>query len=253
MKRKLTDKQQQAKKAAAIGRKRIAIAKEQSTEAKTTIPVAELTNGTTEESTPAVATENTVHRDPHGRPAILIERGHTYAHLIGRRGNDSIGRIKVNLRELENDWRPVMLMGEPYPPARAAKFWLALPLATDEDKGGMSESTRATLGQIVTGESTTEFHSTTPTERITTMSTKKASKKTASKANGSKKDATVKAVDTRKITVLAKENPKRAGSAAAKRFELYKKSKTIAEFLAAGGGKGDIAWDEAHKFIQVGA
>ena len=58
--------------------------------------------------------------------------------------------------------------------------------------------------------------------------------------------------DTRKITLLVKENPKREGSASHKRFELYKKHKTVEAFLKAGGTAADIRWDTAAKFVSVG-
>ncbi len=80
------------------------------------------------------------------------------------------------------------------------------------------------------------------------MSTKKASKKTTAV-----KKTTVAAADTRKITLLVKENPKRAGSDSHKRFSLYKTAKTVADFLKAGGTSSDISWDADHKFIKVSA
>ena len=56
-----------------------------------------------------------------------------------------------------------------------------------------------------------------------------------------------------KITLLAKENPKRAGSAAHKRFALYSKHTTVAAFLKAGGTRADLRWDAEHKFINITA
>jgi hypothetical protein len=55
-----------------------------------------------------------------------------------------------------------------------------------------------------------------------------------------------------KITVLAKENPKREGSASYKEFELYRKHKTVGAFLAAGGTSASLRWDSEHKFIKIG-
>ena len=85
-----------------------------------------------------------------------------------------------------------------------------------------------------------------------TMSTKKAVKKTAA-VKSTVKVTAVAAADTRKITLLVKENPKRKGSESAKRFSLYGKAKTVVEFLKAGGTTSDIRWDADHKFIRVGA
>lgn len=56
-------------------------------------------------------------------------------------------------------------------------------------------------------------------------------------------------VDDRAITVLVEENPKRGESA--KRFDYYKKAKTVQEYLAKGGTRSDLAWDVAHKFILI--
>ena len=58
--------------------------------------------------------------------------------------------------------------------------------------------------------------------------------------------------ETCKITVLAKENPKKTGSSSHKRFELYGKCKTVADFLKAGGLRCDLSWDSSRKFIKVG-
>jgi len=55
-----------------------------------------------------------------------------------------------------------------------------------------------------------------------------------------------------KIKVLAKENPKRAGSASFDRFALYSKNATVGDFLAAGGTSGDLHWDSEHEYISIG-
>lgn len=57
--------------------------------------------------------------------------------------------------------------------------------------------------------------------------------------------------DDRKITLITKENPKREGSAAHARFELYKKAKTVAQFYEAGGTSADLRADAAKGHIQV--
>ena len=48
-------------------------------------------------------------------------------------------------------------------------------------------------------------------------------------------------VDTRTITMLVKKNPKRPGTKAWKKFDLYKGKKTVQEYLAAGGKRKTIA------------
>lgn len=47
------------------------------------------------------------------------------------------------------------------------------------------------------------------------------------------------------------ENPKRKGSKSAARFALYTNGMTVAEFLKAGGTRGDINWDVAHEHIEL--
>lgn len=46
-------------------------------------------------------------------------------------------------------------------------------------------------------------------------------------------------------------NPKRKGTAAAKRFELYSDGMTVAAFLAAGGTNADLSNDVGHSYIEV--
>lgn len=54
-----------------------------------------------------------------------------------------------------------------------------------------------------------------------------------------------------KITILASENPKRAGSSAAAIFDLYKNGMTVEKFLAAGGTRAALNYDVAHEYISV--
>jgi hypothetical protein len=57
--------------------------------------------------------------------------------------------------------------------------------------------------------------------------------------------------DAAVITLLVEKNPKRPTAAAWARFELYRSGQTVAEFLAAGGTKGDLSWDRVHDFIRI--
>lgn len=57
--------------------------------------------------------------------------------------------------------------------------------------------------------------------------------------------------DEAKITLLVKENPKREGCAAYERFNAYFTVKTVAQALAAGLTRKDLAWDIAHGHISV--
>lgn len=108
-------------------------------------------------------------------------------------------------------------------------------------------------------------------EKEATKAAKKAAKerakakatggKTEKKAKTAKEKPTKKGKKERKarrprvidgkITLLEKTNPKRAGSKAHKRYELYKKHKTIAAYLEAGGKRSTLRYDEKHGFIKT--
>lgn len=87
----------------------------------------------------------------------------------------------------------------------------------------------------------------------------KAKKKPAKKAKKAKKEKKAKKggktrrprVVDGKITLLEKTNPKRKGSKAYKRYELYKKHKTIAGYLDGGGKRSTLRYDEKHGFIKT--
>lgn len=53
------------------------------------------------------------------------------------------------------------------------------------------------------------------------------------------------------ITLLQKDNPKREGSSAYKNYELYRKAKTVGDFLEAGGTSADLRYDATHGYIKV--
>jgi hypothetical protein len=75
------------------------------------------------------------------------------------------------------------------------------------------------------------------------------SEKAAKEPTAKKEAAAPKAADTRKITLLVTENPKRGKSV--ERYEYYRTAKTVAEYIQMGGGRADIAWDAAHNYIKV--
>lgn len=86
-----------------------------------------------------------------------------------------------------------------------------------------------------------------------TMATKKAAKKdkkTTAKKAEPKTNKKREDYLAGKIKVLAKENPKRKGSASFKRFELYSKHPTVGAFLKAGGKQLDLNWDMDKGFIN---
>ena len=64
---------------------------------------------------------------------------------------------------------------------------------------------------------------------------------------------------TKKIQVLVSSNPKKAGSAPAKRFALVRKCGTVADVVASYEAKGltprlayaDLRWDAAREHIKL--
>lgn len=96
---------------------------------------------------------------------------------------------------------------------------------------------------------------------VESKSVKKSNGKKPAKVKVEKKVSAKKSGETRgrkgtfpldaKIKVLAKENPKRSGSAAAKRFSKYADGKTVAELLKAGVQWGDLRWDSTHEHIRI--
>jgi len=54
-----------------------------------------------------------------------------------------------------------------------------------------------------------------------------------------------------KITWLVSKNPRSAGKGTFARFERYFGSNTVAEFLSAGGSKGDLLWDIRAGYLAV--
>jgi hypothetical protein len=53
------------------------------------------------------------------------------------------------------------------------------------------------------------------------------------------------------IVVLAEGNPKRTGTLAFQRFELYQDDMTVAQYLELGGRSGDIAHDVEAGYISI--
>ncbi len=53
------------------------------------------------------------------------------------------------------------------------------------------------------------------------------------------------------IAMLVESNPKRPWGAAYKRFNLYREGMTVGEFLALGGTRSDLWYDQDHDFIRV--
>lgn len=100
-----------------------------------------------------------------------------------------------------------------------------------------------------------------PAKKLAKGTGKGAAKKAASakKAAGKKKDqgdggrrGRKGAFDeSQKIKVLVKDNPKREGTASYDTFELLKKSKTVGDFFANGGGSHNLHWNIERGYIEI--
>jgi hypothetical protein len=55
----------------------------------------------------------------------------------------------------------------------------------------------------------------------------------------------------RGIKLIQKENPRRPGTFGHIRYELYRKVKTVGEFLGAGGTMQDLQRDAAHGYVKI--
>lgn len=79
----------------------------------------------------------------------------------------------------------------------------------------------------------------------------KAKKAAKSESDGEGKRGRKSDFSGKKIKLLTKENPKRKGSEAFARFELYSDHKTVDDFVAAGGSLSDIRYDSNAGHIEV--
>ena len=53
------------------------------------------------------------------------------------------------------------------------------------------------------------------------------------------------------ITLVGIANPKRPGTLACTRFDLYTNGMTVADYIAAGGRSGDVLYDVAQGHITL--
>lgn len=88
--------------------------------------------------------------------------------------------------------------------------------------------------------------------KATAKARPRKAKAAAKKANGASRGRRGSYDPGAKITLLAKENPKRKGTKAFKRFEKYRPGMTVQEALDAGVSWADLRWDNGHRLIRVG-
>ena len=97
-----------------------------------------------------------------------------------------------------------------------------------------------------------------PIEGGTSTVAPKAKKTAARKTTGEKTEKSTNggagraSVYTGKvITKLVDENPRREGTAGHTSFGVIKNGMTYEQYIAKGGRRKDLAWDEAHKYVKV--
>ena len=83
------------------------------------------------------------------------------------------------------------------------------------------------------------------------MTTKKSTTKKTAKRTQGKRGRKPSTPDTAKITLLVKQNPRREGTKAHKRYSLYKSGMTVGEYLKKGGSRGSLRKDVRLKRVKV--
>lgn len=135
-----------------------------------------------------------------------------------------------------------------YPIIDAAKRYLKF-----AELYGANYSTLKSLREIIQGESTKEEIEMATKKKAAAKSKTKVKEEAPAEVEAPKKKSEkVSPINASgKIKLLVKDNPKRPGSASFDFFEIYKKVKTVDEFLAAGGRKADLKYDADHGFISL--
>ena len=129
----------------------------------------------------------------------------------------------------------------------------ALKIARKHKKAGTAESPTAAPSEG-DADMAAKKSGTSKAKKSGTSKTKKpatAPKKKAAPSAATAKRSNSGFGDEAKITVLVKENPKREGSEAHRRFKLYRTGMTVADYLAKGGTGADLTWDTKHRHVSV--
>lgn len=84
-----------------------------------------------------------------------------------------------------------------------------------------------------------------------TATAKKTTAKPAAKKVAKPEKPRATFADTAKITLIAKENPKREGTKAHTAFNLYKSGQTVREVLDAGQTRSNLIYDVRHGYIKI--
>lgn len=110
----------------------------------------------------------------------------------------------------------------------------------------VSERAKTELNKILNDEEWITFMAAEKKHRSAKKGTKGTARAKSPKTAGVRAESAA-----RKITLVAKENPKRKDSSSFKRFALYKSGMTVGDFIAKGGTMADVNYDSAKGYVKV--
>lgn len=219
---------------------------------------------------------------------ILVSVGRRFLRHIPM---DGLLRVeKSPIFNFSRDWAPLEKDGKPYPVARAAKIYLdgvtghyasseAKRLLTRIAKGAEDapESETGDSEMIVKNTRTKRTRKVKATEEeiLDTEAPKRVKKKAKAveeaEAPKAKRSRRIKVVEEKKeaeestpktsrrarftedqvITLLVDENPKRKGTMAWEKWEIYEDGMTVGEYLEAGGKRSTLNYDVEKGYIEI--
>lgn len=219
---------------------------------------------------------------------ILVSVGRRFLRHIPM---DGLLRVeKSPIFNFSRDWAPLEKDGKPYPVARAAKIYLdgvtghyasseAKRLLTRIAKGAEdapeSETGDSEMIEKNTRTKRTRKVKATEEEILDTETPKRVKKKAKAveeaEAPKAKRSRRIKVVEEKKeaeestpktsrrarftedqvITLLVNENPKRKGTMAWEKWEIYEDGMTVGEYLEAGGKRSTLLYDVEKGYIEI--
>lgn len=211
-------------------------------------------------------------------PAVYMNRSRNVTILVsvGRRFLRHIpmdGLLRVEKSPIFNfrrDWIPLKKDGEPYPVTRAAKIYLngvtghyasseAKRLLTRIAKGAedapesetgdsemIEKKTRTKRTRKVKAAEEAEAPKARRSRRIKVVEEKKEVKESTPKTS-----RRARFTEDQVITLLVNENPKRKGTMAWAKWEIYEDGMTVGEYLEAGGKRSTLNYDVEKGYIEI--
>lgn len=217
---------------------------------------------------------------------ILVSVGRRFLRHIPMGGLLRVEKSPIfNFRR---DWAPLEKDGKPYPVARAAKIYLNGVTGNHASPEAKRLLTRIAKGAEDAPESETGdsemIETKTRTKRIRKVKTdeeeimdtkaskgfKKAKATEEAEAPKAKRSRRIKVTEEKEaeestpktsrrarfnkdqvITLLVNENPKRKGTLAWAKWEIYENGMTVGEYLEAGGKRSTLLYDVEKGYIEI--